>query len=82
VQLHALYGYAPKRFDYDGRLDSVPVFIGCHERDPHIPLVRVYESAAVFEQLGANVTRQIYFGVRHGVVDEEIRHLRRMLNSS
>ena len=77
-----LYGYAPKQFSYRERLDGVSVFMGCHERDPHIPLVRVHESAAVFERLGANVTTQIYPGAGHGVVDQELRHIRRMLNSS
>ena len=76
----ALYGHAPKRFDYEGRLDGVPVFLGCHERDPHIPLTRVEESAAVFGRLGAEVTTQIYPGAGHGVVEEEVLFLRGLLN--
>ena len=76
----ALYGHAPKRFDYDGRLDGVPVFLGCHERDPHIPLTRVEESAEVFGRLGAEVTTQIYPGAGHGIVEEEVLFLRGLLN--
>lgn len=76
-----LYGHFPKRFDYGGRLDGVPVFLGCHERDPHIPLARVRESAWVFERLGARVTTQIHPGAGHAVVEEEIRHLRGLLNA-
>jgi dienelactone hydrolase len=75
-------GHAPKRFDYAGRLDGVTAFLGCHERDPHIPLARVRESQAVLEGLGAKVTAQIYPGAGHGVTEEEVRYLRRLLNQS
>jgi phospholipase/carboxylesterase len=80
--LDALYGYAPKRFDYPNRLDGVTAFLGCHERDPHIPLARVRETHSVLERAGATVTTQIYPGVGHGIVEEEVRWLRRLLNRS
>ena len=76
----ALYGRAPKAFDYAGRLDGVPVLIGCHERDPHIPLARVRESGDVLRGMGADVTVEIHPGAGHGVVAEEITHLRGLLN--
>ncbi len=77
----ALYGYPPKRFRYDARLDGVPVFIGCHARDPHIPLARVRESEAVLSALGATVTAEIYPGADHTVTAEEVAHLRAVLNT-
>ena len=67
-----LYGYAPKRFDYGGRLEGTHVFMGCHERDPHIPLARVRESAAVLQGLGAEVRTDIYPGAGHGVLADEV----------
>ena len=76
-----VYGHAPKRFDYAGRLDGVPVLLGCHERDPHIPLARVQESAAVLERLGAEVTTQVHPGAGHGVVADELAWLRGALNA-
>ena len=76
----ALYGHAPKRFDYPGTLDGVPVFLGCHRHDPHIPLLRVEESAAAFERLGAAVTSRIYPGRGHGLVEDEIAYLRGKMN--
>lgn len=76
----ALYGHAGKAFDYVTRLEGVPVFIGCHETDPHIPLERVRESERVFERLGAQVSVEIYPGAGHGVVEEELRHVRGLLN--
>jgi predicted esterase len=69
-----------KRFDYAARLDGVPVFLGCHERDPHIPLARVRETEATFAALGADVATRIYPGVGHGVVEEEVRFVRGLLN--
>ncbi len=75
-----LYGHAGKRFDYETSLDGVPVFIGCHERDPHIPLARVRESERVLAALGASVTVEIYPGAGHGVVEEELRRVRGLLN--
>ena len=71
-----LYGRPDKRFSYDGRLDGVPVLIGCHERDPHIPLARVRRSAEVLGGMGANVETLVIPGAGHGVVAEEAAWLR------
>ena len=76
----ALYGFAPKQFDYQRRRDGMRVFIGCHERDPHIPMARIQASAEVFTKLGAEVKLQVYPGAGHGIVEEEIRYLRALLN--
>lgn len=75
-----LYGHAPKRFDYAGGLNGTTAFLACHERDPHIPLARVRETHAVLERLGAEVTAQIYPGAGHGIVEEEVRFVRGLLN--
>ena len=76
----ALYGHAGKAFEYACRLDDVPVFIGCHETDPHIPLERVRESERVVTALGARVSVEIYPGAGHGIVEEELRRVRGLLN--
>lgn len=77
-----LYGRTPKTFDYAGRLDGVPVLIGCHERDPHIPLARVRESGGVLGRMGAEVETMIFPGAGHGVVAEEMSWLRGWLNAA
>ncbi|QXT38144.1 alpha/beta hydrolase [Gymnodinialimonas ceratoperidinii] len=77
----ALYGHRPKRFDYEGRLDGVPILIGCHERDPHIPLARVRESAHVLQEMGAEVDTIIIPGAGHGIIEQEAAWLRKHLNS-
>lgn len=76
-----LYGYGAKLFDYDGDLAGTPVFLGCHERDPHIPLKRVRESEVVFGNLGAKVTAQIFPGSGHGIVVDELRSVRALLST-
>lgn len=76
----AQYGYAPKRFDYDTPLPGGTVFLGCHERDPHIPLARVHETEKVFDRLGSAVTVKILPGAGHWIVEEEVRALRGLYN--
>ena len=58
--------------DYEGSLDGTPVFLGCSDRDPHIPLERVHETREVFEALGGEVDERIYEGMGHGVNEEEL----------
>jgi predicted esterase len=55
-----------------GRFEGTPVFLGCSDRDSHVPEERVDQSAAVFERMGAEVTRRIYPGMGHLVNGDEI----------
>lgn len=75
-----LYGRPAKLFDYEGRLDGVPVLLGCHERDPHIPLARVRESAEALGAMGAAVDTLVIPGAGHGIVADEVAWLRKHLN--
>ncbi len=77
-----LYGRPAKRFDYDGRLNGVPVLLGCHERDPHIPLARVRKSADVLSAMGAAVDTIVIPGAGHGIVADEAAWLRKHLNDA
>jgi predicted esterase len=63
-----------------GRLDGVPVFLGCSDVDFHIPKERVLESAEVFRARGADVTAILYPGMDHTVNDDELRHVRALLD--
>lgn len=58
--------------DYEGSLDGTPVFLGCSDSDPHIPLERVHETADVFETLDGDVDERIYEGMGHGVNEDEL----------
>jgi len=55
-----------------GRLDGTPVFLGCSDMDPHIPLSRVEETARLLEDMGAAVTKRIYPGMGHTINQDEI----------
>jgi predicted esterase len=58
--------------DYGGSMDGTPVFLGCSDIDPHIPLARVHESAEIFRRLGAAVDERIYPGMGHLVNRDEL----------
>lgn len=61
--------------EYEGDLAGTPVFIGCSDTDPYIPLERVHETVSVLETLGATVTEEIYEQRPHGVYEEELTAL-------
>jgi phospholipase/carboxylesterase len=65
--------------DYAGSLAGTPMFLGCSDADSHIPLRQVQNSTRVLRGLGADATERIYPGMGHTINDDEIAHLRRML---
>ncbi|MBI1277127.1 MAG: phospholipase [Anaerolineaceae bacterium] len=67
--------------EYSGSMDKTPVFLGCSDRDFHIPKERVTESASVFRMLGANVTDILYPNMGHTVNEDEITAVRNMMAS-
>jgi predicted esterase len=67
--------------DYSGSLDGTPVFLGCSDIDPHIPAERVKESATILRALGGEVTEKIYPGMGHTIVEDEIEHVRRIVEA-
>lgn len=75
-----LIGDAIPTSAYAGSLAGTPVFVGCSDVDPFIPLARVQESAAVMAHLGAEVTERIYPHAAHTIVPDEIEHARRILD--
>lgn len=64
---------------YPGSLADTPVILGCSDRDPHIPLARVEETATVLDGLGAAVTKRIYPGLGHTVNQDEINLIQALL---
>lgn len=58
--------------DYEGSLDGAPVFIGCSDVDPHIPLTRVQETADELAKLGARVDLRVYPGLGHTINQDEL----------
>lgn len=58
--------------DYDGSLESTPVFMGCSDVDFHIPMERVTETAVTLQNLGAAVNKKIYANMGHTIIQDEI----------
>jgi predicted esterase len=58
--------------NYPGSLAGTPVFLGCSDIDPHIPLTRVEETAEVLRRMNAAVDERIYPGMGHTVNPDEI----------
>lgn len=67
-----LIGADVKPADYPGVLAGTPVFLGCSDVDPHIPLARVNATAEIFRGLGAAVEERIYPGLAHTINDDEV----------
>lgn len=65
--------------EYSGSFFGAPVFLGCSDNDPHIPEERVNVTAEVFERMGAHVTKKIYPGMGHTVNQDELMHIRQLL---
>ena len=65
--------------DYPGDLAGTPVFLGCSDVDPHIPVARVQESADVLRRLGGDVDARIYPGMGHTVNRDELLAVRALL---
>jgi phospholipase/carboxylesterase len=61
---------------YAGSLAGTPVFVGCSDVDPFIPLERVRQSAEIMRGLGGDVTERIYPGVSHTIIPDEVEHIR------
>jgi len=75
----ALIGPKGTPRDYPGSLAETPVFLGCSDIDPHIPVECVHESTAVFEQLGGKVTKRIYPRMGHAVNDDEVAFIQQVM---
>lgn len=72
----ALYGYTPKGLDYWAQMAGMPVYLSCHQSDPHIPLARVRQTADVLGRLGAKVDLRLHPGAGHGVTEADLAAFR------
>jgi predicted esterase len=74
-----LIGPPGTKFSYPGSLSNTPIFIGCSDIDPHIPLERVHETSTALRELDANVTERIFPGMGHTINQDELDHIRKMM---
>jgi phospholipase/carboxylesterase len=67
--------------DYPGSFDQTPVFLGCSDIDPYIPMPRVVEAGDVYTSMGAEVAVRFYPGMGHMVGVEELATIRALMDS-
>lgn len=66
---------------YKGDFAGTPVLITTGDPDPHVPVSRVEETVAVMEKLGAKVTKKVYPGRPHTILQEELDLASRILSA-
>ncbi len=74
-----LIGPEGTEFEYAGKLDGTPCFLGAGDPDPHVPWARVKESASVLSRLGGDVTLRRYPGLPHTINRDELEHAKNLL---
>jgi len=76
-----LIGPPGRQWDFGGSLEGTPVFIGCSDRDPHIPQERVEESGRELARIGGALDVRIYPGLGHTVNRDELDRLQQMVEA-
>jgi len=74
-----LIGPPGTEFRYPGSLAGTPAFLGAGDPDPHVPWQRVQDSAAVLENMGAEVTLKRYPGMPHTIDHEELAEAKELI---
>jgi len=69
-------------WSFRGSLDGAPVFLGCSDRDPHIPETRLHETARALETLGGAVDLRIYPGLGHTLNHDELDAVRTIVHGA
>lgn len=64
---------------YSGSFENCPVFLGCSDIDPHVPLERVNQTEIVLKKLNASVTKRIYKNMGHIINEDELIFIRSIL---
>ena len=77
-----LIGEKINRDNYTGTFNETPIFIGCSDRDMHVPVERVYASANILKEMGAQVTEKIYPGMGHTINEDEISIVNNILHET
>lgn len=68
--------------NYKGSFEGTPVLITTGDPDPHVPVIRVDETVKIMEEKGAEVTKKIYKGRPHTILQEELDLAKKILASA
>lgn len=64
--------YTDKRLEYDGSFDGTPVLLAASERDAHIPVERLRDSADAVRGMDANAELMVFPGSTHSIMQAEV----------
>lgn len=67
-----LIGEKINRQNYKGDFARTPVFIGTSDPDAHVPVERVYATANILRDMGADVTEKVYPNMGHTINQSEL----------
>ena len=67
---------------YDGSFAETPIFLGCSDIDPHIPLARVQETTEVLERMGGQMDTRVYPRMGHTINRDELNAAEALLNAA
>ncbi|GEO07045.1 phospholipase/carboxylesterase [Adhaeribacter aerolatus] len=68
--------------NYQGNFAGTPVLITTGDPDPHVPVSRVNETVKIMEEHGAMVSKHIYPGRPHTILQEEINLAKQILSKA
>lgn len=77
-----LIGATVDRTNYQGQFAGTPFFITTGDPDPHVPVSRVKDSAAILQEMGAVVDQLILPGRPHTIILPEIEKASWLLSHS
>ena len=74
-----LIGPPGTRWSCGGDFGGTPVLLAAHDADPHIPLVRIEETASALDACGAVVDARLYRGGLHTITADTLRAAQALL---
>ncbi len=65
--------------NYSGDFQQTPIFFGTSDPDFHVPVERVYASANIVREMGADVTEKVYLNRGHTISADEIELVNQLI---
>ena len=73
-----LIGATVEKENYSGNFNGTKVYLSNGDNDPHIPLQRTEDTYKLMQNLGADITKEIFPGRPHTIQMEEIEKVKEL----
>lgn len=73
-----LIGATVEKGNYSGNFNGTKVYLSNGDNDPHIPLQRTEDTYNLMQELGADITKEIFPGRPHTIQMEEIEKVKEL----